>query len=255
MGYPQDLLSSRSIIKHGKYALIAPEGLVKNVVPGFEESDVSILSSPKLGASFVDYIITMHKGGKNTGFAGQADVQSFLYVIDGKLKATADNEEYELEQGGYIYCPAGTKLAFENLVDGDSKVFLYKQKYTPLEGVAKPKIVTGNTNDIPEEDYDGMTNMRLQDLLPTDDLAFDMNFHILTFDPAGSHPFIETHVQEHGAYLLSGEGLYNLDNEWIPVKKDDYIFMGPYVQQACYAVGREKLSYIYSKDCNRDPEL
>lgn len=255
MGYPQDLLSSRSIIKHGKYALIAPEGLVKNVVPGFEESDVSILSSPKLGASFVDYIITMHKGGKNTGFAGQADVQSFLYVIDGKLKANADNEEFVLEQGGYIYCPAGTKLAFENLVDGDSKVFLYKQKYHPLEGVAKPGIVTGNTNDIPEEDYDGMTNMRLQDLLPTDDLAFDMNFHILTFDPAGSHPFIETHVQEHGAYLLSGEGLYNLDNEWIPVKKDDYIFMGPYVQQACYAVGREKLSYIYSKDCNRDPEL
>ncbi len=255
MGYPQDLLSSRSIIKHGKYALIAPEGLVKNVVPGFSESDVSILSSPKLGASFVDYIITMHKGGKNTGFAGQADVQSFLYVIDGKLKASADDEEYVLEQGGYIYCPAGTKLAFENLVDGDSKVFLYKQKYTPLEGVEKPGIVTGNTNDIPEEDYDGMSNMRLQDLLPTDDLAFDMNFHILTFDPAGSHPFIETHVQEHGAYLLSGEGLYNLDNEWIPVKKNDYIFMGPYVQQACYAVGREKLSYIYSKDCNRDPEL
>lgn len=255
MGYPQDILSSRSIIKHGKYALIAPEGLVKNVVPGFEESDVSILSSPKLGASFVDYIITMHKGGKNTGFAGQADVQSFLYVIDGELKATVGEETFELKQGGYIYCPAGTKLSFENLVDGDSKVFLYKQKYHALEGYSKPGIVTGNTNDIPEEDYDGMTNMRLQDLLPTDDLAFDMNFHILTFDPAGSHPFIETHVQEHGAYLLSGEGMYNLDNEWIPVKKNDYIFMGPYVQQACYAVGREKLSYIYSKDCNRDPEL
>lgn len=33
MGYPNDLLSSRSIIKHGSYALIAPEGLVNNVVP------------------------------------------------------------------------------------------------------------------------------------------------------------------------------------------------------------------------------
>lgn len=49
--------------------------------------------------------------------------------------------------------------------------------------------------------------------------------------------------------------MYNLDNEWIPVKKVDYIFMGPYVQQAAYAVGREPLAYVYSKDCNRDPDL
>jgi len=82
-----------------------------------------------------------------------------------------------------------------------------------------------------------------------------MNFHILTFDPAGSHPFIETHVQQHGAYLMSGEGVYNLDNKWIPVKKDDYIFMAPYCLQATYAVGREPMAYLYSKDCNRDEDL
>ena len=124
-----------------------------------------------------------------------------------------------------------------------------------LEGVNRPRIVAGNSHDIAEMEYDGMKEMRIQDLLPTNDLAFDINFHILTFDPGACHPFIETHYQEHGAYLLSGEGLYNLDNEWIPVKKGDYIFMGPYVQQACYSVGKEKLSYVYSKDCNRDAEI
>lgn len=61
MGYPKDLLASRSIIEHGKYALIAPEGLVNNVVPGFENCIISILGSPKLGASFVDYIVTMQR--------------------------------------------------------------------------------------------------------------------------------------------------------------------------------------------------
>ena len=40
MGYPKDLLASRSIIEHGKYALIAPEGLVNNVIPGFENCRV-----------------------------------------------------------------------------------------------------------------------------------------------------------------------------------------------------------------------
>ena len=99
-----------------------------------------------------------------------------------------------------------------------------------------------------------MDNVLLQDLLPVD-FAFDMNMHILTFEPTGCHPFVETHYQEHGAYLLSGEGMYNLDNKWMPVKKDDYIYMGPYCIQACYAIGREAISYIYSKDCHRDPQV
>ncbi len=62
-------------------------------------------------------------------------------------------------------------------------------------------------------------------------------------------------MQEHGAYILSGAGMYNLDNEWIPVKKGDYIFMAAYVPQAGYAVGQEEFSYIYSKDCNRDVDF
>ncbi len=41
----------------------------------------------------------------------------------------------------------------------------------------------------------------------------------------------ETHVQEHGAYILSGRGMYNLDNEWMPVDKGDYIFMGAYIKR------------------------
>lgn len=110
MGYPKDLLSSRSIIKHGLYALIAPEGLVNNVVPGFENCSMSILGSPKLGASFVDYIITMHEGGKNSeGFCGQDNVESFVYILGGKVKVTAGEEEFVLEESGYVYCPPGVK--------------------------------------------------------------------------------------------------------------------------------------------------
>ncbi len=250
MGYPKDLLSSRAIIKHGKFALIPPEGLVNNVVPGFENCTISILASPKLGASFVDYVVTMHEGGQNAAGFGGDEIETFVYVLQGKVKASTENESFDLQTSGYLYCPPGHKMYLRNMSKEDSKLFLYKQKYKPLEG-HQPWVVSGHAENIEAEIYADMDNVYLQDLLPND-LAFDMNFHILTFDPAGSHPFIETHVQEHGAYLLSGEGIYNLDNEWIPVKKGDYIFMGPYVPQATYAVGREKLSYVYSKDCNRD---
>lgn len=60
--------------------------------------------------------------------------------------------------------------------------------------------------------------MILLDFLPKE-LGFDMNMHILSFEPGASHGYIETHVREHGAYILSGRGVYNLDNQWIPVKK------------------------------------
>ena len=33
------------------------------------------------------------------------------------------------------------------------------------------------------------------------------------------------------------------------------MFMSAYSLQAAYGVGREPFAYIYSKDCNRDPEI
>lgn len=253
MGYPKDLLTSRAVIKHGKYAIIPPEGLVNNVVPGFENCKISILASPKLGASFVHYLVIMNKYGiNNKGFGGDG-IETFVFCVEGEVKVKAGEDEHILENGGYMYCPPDKKMYLENISEEGSKLILYKQRYEKLEG-HRPWVVVGNVNDIEEKDYDNMENVTIIDLLPAD-LDFDMNMHILTFYPSGNHPFIETHVQEHGAYLLSGEGLYNLDNEWIPVKKEDYIWFGPYVPQAVYAVGRDKLSYIYSKDCNRDIQI
>lgn len=36
MGYPSDILSTRAVIRPGKYVVIPPEGLVNNVIPGIE---------------------------------------------------------------------------------------------------------------------------------------------------------------------------------------------------------------------------
>ncbi len=99
-----------------------------------------------------------------------------------------------------------------------------------------------------------MENVFVRDLLPVDE-RFDMNMHILSFAPGGCHPFVETHVQEHGAYLYEGEGLYLLNDDWVPVKAEDFIWMGAYCKQCCYGVGLTRLSYIYSKDCHRDAEI
>ena len=254
-GYRDDILKNRSVIKKGNYALIEPDGLVKNTIPGFEDCAVTILASPKLGASFVDYLVTLEAQGRNKKGFGEEGVEVFVYVIEGKIKASADEEEFQLREGGYLYCPSGVKLYFENDNDREnSKLFLYKRRYQPLEG-HEAYVVSGNVEDIDYTPYEGMEDVGVKDLLPNE-LAFDMNFHILSFEPGASHGYIETHFQEHGAYLLSGKGMYYLDNEWVPVEKGDYIFMGAYAPQAAYAVGRgEPLSYVYSKDCNRDVDI
>lgn len=254
LGYPTDLLSSRAVVERGNFALIPPKGLVKNVIPHFDNCEMTILSTPKLGAGFVDYLCRVLPNGGNThGFGGNG-IQTFIYCLEGELTVTIGEETHELTTGGYAYCPPTETLKFKNNSDKATEMFLYKKRYQEVEGFAPYKVI-GNTNDMEDQNYEGMTDVGLKDLLPTD-LNFDMNFHILTFHTGASHGYIETHYQEHGALLLSGEGMYNLDNHWIPVKEGDYIFMGAYNLQACYSVGRNApLSYLYSKDCNRDVDL
>lgn len=256
-GYRDGLLESRALIKKGDYALIPHDGLVQNAVPGFENVNISILGTPRLGATFNDYICEFLEGGKNElGFGGEG-VQTFVYVISGKLTVRDEDEgeTHELTDGGYAYFPVGKKMYFENAQSDMTEAYLYERPYEALEGQEAHKVV-GNKSDLEAIEYEGMEDVILYNFLPTDDFGFDFNIHILEFQPGASHGYIETHYQEHGAYLLSGQGMYNLDNNWYPVEKGDYIYMGPYTPQAAYATGRdEPLSYVYSKDANRAPKL
>ncbi|AEB07739.1 allantoin catabolism protein [Coriobacterium glomerans PW2] len=255
-GYRGDILENRSIIRKNNFALIEPDGLVKNVIPGFEDCDITILGSPKLGATFVDYVITINEHGKNQQGWGAAGIESILYLFDGELEVENEDETATITAGGYIYTRPGGVLRFMNSSGNVAHGFMYKRRYQAIQG-AEPHSVVGNVNDIDWTAYEGMEDVLVKDLLPSaTDMGFDMNIHILSFKPGAYHGYVETHYQEHGAFIYSGEGMYNLDNEWMPVKKGDYIFMASYCLQAGYGVGRsDDFAYIYSKDCNRDVEL
>ncbi|MDB2161889.1 (S)-ureidoglycine aminohydrolase [Clostridium butyricum] len=254
MGYPKDLLSTRAVVKPGLYAVIPKDGLVNNVIPNIVDCRISIVASPKMGASFVQYIIDVNiGGGTSSPFATEENIESFIYCVNGKIDIKIGDNTDILTDGGYAFAPAGCGLSFKNIGDENAKILLYKQVYIPLEG-KEAKICIGNVNNIEYRIYDDMENVYIKDLLPTD-LGYDMNMHILAFEPGGCHPIVETHVQEHGAYILSGEGMYLLDDTWMGIKKEDFIWFGPYVAQCAYGVGRELFAYIYSKDCNRDVSL
>lgn len=254
MAYPKDLLSTRAVVKPGLFAVIPKDGLVNNVLPFLEGCRTSIVASPKMGASFVEYICAVQPGGGTVKpFGGEEREESFLYVLSGALEAASEGKTVSLTEGGYLFAPPGSGITFTNREQREARVLLYKQLYIPCEGVY-PYLYAGNTKDIPYRDYEDMANVHIKDLLPVE-LNFDMNMHILSFDPGGCHPIVETHVQEHGAYILSGEGMYLMDDTWMGIKKDDFMWFGPYVAQCAYGVGLEPFTYLYSKDCNRDVVL
>lgn len=253
LGYPKDLLRTRSVIKKNNYCVIESDGIVKNTVPGYKECDVTILGSPELGASFVDYLVTLHEGGENSGIGGEG-IEVFLYVLSGNIAANCGGENFAMCEGGYLFAPSGQIVSFTG--EKNTRLFVYKRRYEPLPGYEAVR-VQGNVNDLDWVPYEGMENCMIKDLLPASgNLGFDMNFHILRFLPGASHGYIETHIQEHGMYFLSGKAMYRLNDDWVPVKKGDYVFLDAYCPQACYGVGYEEdLTYLYSKDCNRDVKI
>lgn len=254
MGYPEDLLGTRAIVKPGLWAVIPDTGLVNNKIPEITGCYNSIVASPKMGAGFVQIVVEGNKGGKTVKpYAKAEGIESFIYLVEGEAILKTEGVEEQFQAGGYVYAPPGVGIEFE-IVSDQAKLLLYKQKYIPYENL-KPYAIAKNINDIEYQIYDGMKEVLIKDFLPTDDLAFDMNMHILSFEPGACHPFVETHVQEHGAYVLTGEGMYLLDDTWMGIKKNDFMWMGAYCPQAAYGVGREAFSYIYSKDCNRDVVL
>ena len=113
VGYREELLTTRSVIKKENYVLLEPDGLVKNSIPGYENCDVTILGSPAMGASFADYLVTVKEGGKNCGIGGEG-LETFLYVLSGEVTVKNDDKEEVLTEGGYIYSPESNKVSFEN---------------------------------------------------------------------------------------------------------------------------------------------
>ena len=90
----------------------------------------------------------------------------------------------------------------------------------------------------------------LQVLLPNEP-AFDMAVNIFAYQPGGHLPFVEIHIMEHGLVMLSGEGVYRLEDSWYPVRAGDAIWMGPYCAQWFVAMGKVPARYLYYKDVNR----
>jgi (S)-ureidoglycine aminohydrolase len=230
-----------------RHALIAPDGHVKSNVPGISGAATVILINPAMGARFAQLLVTFESGGHAA--MPENEIETAAYFETGGALVTIGREKTRVGAGGYFYAPAGVPWSITAPKRG-TRVTLFQKKYEPLAGYSAPKPIVGDATKISGEPFLGDPDARLQVLLP-DEPAFDLAMNIFTYQPGATLPFVETHVMEHGLLMLSGQGVYRLDESWYPVAAGDVIWMAPYCSQWFVAMGKTSASYLYYKDVNR----
>jgi len=238
----------RAITKPGSYMILPRANRVENVLPEFEKTLAQVLVTPSLGACFIQHELLIEPRG-GTKRTLQDELEHFLYVLEGGIHLDYSGGKHELTQGGFAYLPEGSSLGIKNVSDQKSRVFWTKRRFKPFESL-KPEPVISNEKDIQAFPCD--TYME-QHLIPYDiNVAYDLAFNLLNFDPGVYFGFVESHIMEHGLYMLEGRGIYWLNGDYHEVQKDDFIYMAPYCPQFFYATGWAKGRYLIYKDVNRD---
>jgi (S)-ureidoglycine aminohydrolase len=230
-----------------RHALITPDNHVNSSLPGVLGATAVVLVSPAMGAKVAQTQLTFQKGGSATFKA--SEVQTFGYVMEGSGAVSVGKSKGKLSAGGYFYCPAGSAWSLTSPAEG-TKVTLFQKTYTALAGVKPPAPIIGNEADVAGTPFLGDPAANLQVLLP-DTPAFDMAVNVFAYKPGGHLPFVEIHIMEHGLVMLSGEGVYRLEDNWYPVRAGDAIWMAPYCAQWFVAMGKSPARYLYYKDVNR----
>jgi len=255
-----DLLTDRAIVTEA-YTVI-PKGVLRDIVtsnlPGWTGTRCWILAHPIPGFSstFSQSIVEIGPGGGSEKPEPEAGVEGVVFVLRGEVRLEIEGVEHVLVDGGYAYLPAGCTWSIRNTAADAASFQWIRKAYEPLEGVPYPAaFVTSDSaiEPVPMPDTDGAwATTRFVD---SNDLAHDMQVNIVTFKPGGSIPFAETHVMEHGLYVLEGKAVYRLNGDWVEVEAGDFMWLRAYCPQACYAGGPGAFRYLLYKDINRQIRL
>lgn len=261
-GHPPqtDLLTDRAIVTEA-YTVI-PKGVLRDIVtsvfPEWTNTRAWVLNRPVAGGAttFAQSIVEVAPGGGANRPEPQAEVQGFIFVLSGELTITVEGIEHVLGDGGFAYLPAGSTWSTRNDGTELTSFHWFRKRYEPLAGVSAPAPVFGNERDLPAREMpDTNGAWRTTRMLDPEDVAFDFGVNIVTFEPGASIPFAETHVMEHGLYVLEGKGVYRLNGDWVEVEAGDYMSLRAFCPQACYAGGPSKFRYLLYKDQNRQIAL
>ena len=258
---PQSQLLTDRAIFTDAYAFI-PKGTLTDIttsyLPFWDKTRLWILARPLSGfaETFSHYILEVSAGGGSKQPEADINAQSVLFIVSGQLQLTIDGDVHDLQLGGYAYIPAGADWSVQNLSANSCKFHWLRKRYHSIEGVDRPDAcVTSDQDTTVVEMPDTKGVWATSRFVEPDDIRHDMHVNIVSFQPGGVIPFAETHVMEHGLYVLQGKAVYHLNQSWIEVEAGDYMWLRAFCPQACYAGGPEPFRYLLYKDVNRHVRL
>jgi (S)-ureidoglycine aminohydrolase len=288
MSYPTDLggLPPQSALMTGRaiftdaYAVI-PKGVMRDIVtsplPNWEKTRSWTIARPLSGfaETFAHLIMEVGPSGGSQTPEPDPMAEGVLFVVGGAVRLTVeagaakanlgftatqgsgfDGIDQVLGAGGYAYLPAGCVWSLANESDEPATFHWIRKAYEAVDGHRCAQAVcdfgSGSADPLDARHKRTWGTTRFVD---PDDLAHDMHVNIVTFEPGGSIPFEETHVMEHGLYVLEGKAVYKLNQDWVEVEAGDFMWLRAFCPQACYAGGPGRFRYLLYKDMNRLPRL
>ena len=254
-----ELTTDRAVFTEA-YAVL-PRGTMRDIVtsrlPHWDGTRLWVIARPLSGfaETFSQYIVEVAPGGGSERPDDEA-AESVLFVVGGTVSLTVDGVVHRVEAGGYAYLSVDTRWTLRNESDADATFHWIRKAYERVDGIDVPESFVTHESDVaiaPMPGTDGAWGT--QRFVDPDDVRHDMHVNIVTFEPGGSIPFPETHVMEHGLYVLEGKAVYLLNRDWVEVQAGDFMWLRAFCPQACYAGGPGRFRYLLYKDVNRHPRL
>ncbi|PZX12256.1 (S)-ureidoglycine aminohydrolase [Palleronia aestuarii] len=261
-GHPgqEQLLEDRAVFTEA-YAVI-PRRTMRDIttsrLPFWEETRLWIIARPMTGFSetFSHYLMEVAPGGGSDRPEVDAAAEAVIFVVGGALTLIIGDVPYEMEAGGYAYIPPDQPWTLRATGEAPAQFHWIRKAYEPVEGIEIPfPFVTTDADVTPQPMPGTEGRWATSRFVDPDDLRHDMHVTIVTLQPGGVIPFLETHVMEHGLFVLEGKGVYRLNRDWVEVEAGDYMWLRAFCPQACYAGGPGPFRYLLYKDVNRHARL
>ena len=261
-GHPDQtvLLTDRAVFTEA-YAVI-PKGTMRDIVTSFlpfwDQTRLWVLSRPLSGfaETFSQYIMEVQPGGGSDRPEPDPGAQGVVFMVEGEITLTIEGTAHHLAPGGFAYLPPGCAWTLRANGETAARFHWIRKAYEAVEGLGTPPpLVTSDGEVTPTEMPGTNGSWATTRFVDPADLRHDMHVTVVTFQPGGVIPFCETHVMEHGLYVLEGKAVYKLNRDWVEVEAGDYMWLRAFCPQACYAGGPGPFRYLLYKDVNRHAAL
>jgi (S)-ureidoglycine aminohydrolase len=261
-GHPPQtqMMTGRAVFTEA-YAVI-PKGVMQDIVtsrlPFWEGTRAWILARPLSGfaETFAQYILEVAPGGGSDRPEPDAAGQAALFVMEGEVTITLDGADTVLGTGGFAWLPPASGWTLRNHGNVPARFHWIRKAYEKVDGLDIPEpLFTSDAETRPDPMPGTEGRWATSRFVDPADMRHDMAVTIVTFEPGAVIPFTETHVMEHGLYVLEGKAVYQLNRDWVEVEAGDFMWLRAFCPQACYAGGPGRFRYLLYKDVNRHPAL